>query len=189
MPSSTPSRVYCGTSPAASSFRSEAVADALHLELPDMNNQDLPKPDFVRNMRLIGHTDQGGRPDGVQLMVDGVAHVGHMFSKGLQRHRRARRAQSDAGDLCSGAPRDPSRRYGLRGLFGPKWRACLRQRQQRRSVYTGASEMKLRTSEVSRIAAFAEACRAAIGEKYVLDAPEDTAAYRSDFRRQHHGCS
>lgn len=49
--------------------------------------------------------------------------------------------------------------------------------------------MKLRTSEVSRIAAFAEACRAAIGEKYVLDAPEDTAAYRSDFWRQHHGRS
>ena len=48
-----------------------------------MNNQDLPKPDFVRNMRLIGHTDQGGRPDGVQLMVDGFAHVGHMFSKGF----------------------------------------------------------------------------------------------------------
>jgi hypothetical protein len=48
-----------------------------------MNNQDLPKPDFVRNMRLIGHTDQGGRPDGVQLMVDGFAHVGHIFSKGF----------------------------------------------------------------------------------------------------------
>jgi len=49
--------------------------------------------------------------------------------------------------------------------------------------------MKLRASEASRIVAFAEACRAAIGEKYVLDAPEDTAPYRSDFWRQHHGRS
>jgi hypothetical protein len=35
-------------------------------------------------MRLIGHTDQGGRPDGVQLMVHrGFAYIGHMFSKGF----------------------------------------------------------------------------------------------------------
>jgi len=40
----------------------------------------LPKPDYARNMRLIGHSDQGGRPDGVQLMVHrGFAYVGHMF--------------------------------------------------------------------------------------------------------------
>jgi len=45
---------------------------------------DLPKPDFARNMRLIGYTDQGGRPDGVQIMVErGFAYVGHMFSKGF----------------------------------------------------------------------------------------------------------
>jgi hypothetical protein len=44
----------------------------------------LPKPDYVRNMRLIGHSDQGGRPDGVQLMVHrGFAYIGHMFSKGF----------------------------------------------------------------------------------------------------------
>lgn len=49
-----------------------------------MGNQDLPKPDFIRNMRLIGHSDQGGRPDGVQLMINkGFAYVGHMFSKGF----------------------------------------------------------------------------------------------------------
>jgi hypothetical protein len=30
---------------------------------------DLPKPDYARNMRIIGHSDQGGRPDGVQIMV------------------------------------------------------------------------------------------------------------------------
>ena len=45
---------------------------------------DLPKPDFARNMRLIGYSDQGGRPDGVQIMVErGFAYVGHMFSKGF----------------------------------------------------------------------------------------------------------
>jgi len=45
---------------------------------------DLPKPDYARNIRVIGHTDQGGRPDGVQLMVHrGFAYIGHMFSKGF----------------------------------------------------------------------------------------------------------
>src|SRR5690606_19245439 len=35
-------------------------------------------------MRVIGHTDQGGRPDGMQLMVHrGYAYVSHMFSKGF----------------------------------------------------------------------------------------------------------
>ncbi|MBI3433582.1 MAG: hypothetical protein HY056_00650 [Proteobacteria bacterium] len=45
---------------------------------------DLPKPDHAHNMRLIGYCDQGGRPDGVQIMVHrGHAYVGHMFSKGF----------------------------------------------------------------------------------------------------------
>jgi hypothetical protein len=49
-----------------------------------MTSQDLPKPDFVKNMKLIGHSDQGGRPDGVQLMVNkGYVFVGHMFSDGF----------------------------------------------------------------------------------------------------------
>jgi hypothetical protein len=45
---------------------------------------DLPRPDYLRNMRLIGFSDQGGRPDGVQIMVsNGHAYIGHMFSKGF----------------------------------------------------------------------------------------------------------
>ncbi len=45
---------------------------------------DLPKPDYARNMRIIGYSDQGGRPDGVQIMVHrGYAYIGHMFSKGF----------------------------------------------------------------------------------------------------------
>jgi hypothetical protein len=49
-----------------------------------MASQDLPKPDHIKNLKLIGHTDQGGRPDGVQVMVNGgYAFVGHMFSRGF----------------------------------------------------------------------------------------------------------
>jgi hypothetical protein len=45
---------------------------------------DLPRPDYARNMRVVGACDQGGRPDGVQIMVHrGHAYVGHMFSKGF----------------------------------------------------------------------------------------------------------
>lgn len=49
-----------------------------------MPASDLPIPEFSKNMRLIGHSDQGGRSDAVQLMVHrGYAYVGHMFSKGF----------------------------------------------------------------------------------------------------------
>ena len=45
---------------------------------------DVPKPDYAHNMRIIAHSDQGGRPDGVQIMVHrGFAYIGHMFSKGF----------------------------------------------------------------------------------------------------------
>lgn len=49
-----------------------------------MASQDLPTPEYAKNMKLIGHSDQGGRPDGVQLMLNkGFAFTGHMFSKGF----------------------------------------------------------------------------------------------------------
>src|SRR3977135_1991024 len=45
---------------------------------------DPPPPAPARSTRLLGHTDQGGRADGVQIMVErGFAYVGHMFSKGF----------------------------------------------------------------------------------------------------------
>ena len=45
---------------------------------------ELPRPDHARNMRLVGYSDQGGRADGVQIMVHrGYAYTGHMFSKGF----------------------------------------------------------------------------------------------------------
>jgi hypothetical protein len=49
-----------------------------------MASNDLLTPTYARNMRLLGHTDQGGRADGVQIMVRrGYAYVGHIFSKGF----------------------------------------------------------------------------------------------------------
>ena len=45
---------------------------------------DLPKPDYARNMRLIGHSDQGGRGDGLQVMVHrGYAYMAHPWSGGF----------------------------------------------------------------------------------------------------------
>lgn len=49
-----------------------------------MISPDLPKPDFARNMKLIGHSDIGGRGDGLQLMVHrGYAYVAHPWSQGF----------------------------------------------------------------------------------------------------------
>jgi hypothetical protein len=45
---------------------------------------DPMKPTYARNMRLLGHSDQGGRPDGIQVMVDrGFAYIAHVFSSGF----------------------------------------------------------------------------------------------------------
>src|ERR1700722_4845610 len=50
-----------------------------------MAETTLPKPDYAtKNMRLVGYSDQGGRCDGVQIMVHrGYAYIGHIFSKGF----------------------------------------------------------------------------------------------------------
>ncbi len=41
-------------------------------------------PDYARNMRLIGHSEQAGRSDGVQLMVHrGYAYIGQFVSEGF----------------------------------------------------------------------------------------------------------
>lgn len=46
--------------------------------------RDIPKPDYAKNMRIIGHSDQGGRSDGTQIMVEnGFAYISHIFSKGF----------------------------------------------------------------------------------------------------------
>ena len=49
-----------------------------------MSADDVLTPEYARNMRIIGHSDQGGRADGVQVMVSGgYAYIGHVFSGGF----------------------------------------------------------------------------------------------------------
>ena len=41
-------------------------------------------PESARNIEFVGHTDQAGRGDGIQVMVErGFAYVGHRLSKGV----------------------------------------------------------------------------------------------------------
>lgn len=45
---------------------------------------EIPAADSMSGLRPIGHSDQGGRPDGVQVMVNkGHAFIGHVFSGGV----------------------------------------------------------------------------------------------------------
>ncbi len=49
-----------------------------------LENQQALVADHARNMRIVGHSDQGGRADGIQVMVSrGHAYVGHVFSGGF----------------------------------------------------------------------------------------------------------
>src|SRR5439155_13652225 len=58
--------------------RRQYAADERHQRGRDMT------PDSARNIEFVGHTDQNGRGDGVQVMVHkGHAFVGHMFSDGF----------------------------------------------------------------------------------------------------------
>ena len=52
-------------------------------------------PESAHNISFVGHTDQGGRGDGVQVMVNrGYAYIGTRVSRGRHGHRRARPAKS-----------------------------------------------------------------------------------------------
>src|SRR6201987_2900756 len=67
------------------------------LEVIRMTNKCLPTPQYSRNVRLIGYSDQGGRPDGVQFMINrGCAYIGHIFSKGF--------SLLDVRDRCNPGP-------------------------------------------------------------------------------------
>ena len=58
-----------------------------------MSIDNLPKADYAKNMRLIGYSDQGGRCDGVQIMVqDGYAYIGHSFRTVFRSSTSATRA-------------------------------------------------------------------------------------------------
>ena len=64
-----------------------------------------------RNVRFVGHSDQGGRSDGVQVMVHrGHAYVGHIFSGGFTvvdvrdpKNPASRRLRADAGEHLGAA--------------------------------------------------------------------------------------
>jgi hypothetical protein len=80
---------------------------------------DLPKPDYARNMRILAHCDQGGRPDGVQIMVHrGFAYIGHMFSKGfsvidVRDPKRPRAVNYLPAPSCAAAPQTDSSTFTL----------------------------------------------------------------------------
>jgi hypothetical protein len=49
-----------------------------------VSNESVPPQGIGRRIRHLSHSDQGGRPDGVQVMVNrGHVYVGHMFSDGV----------------------------------------------------------------------------------------------------------
>src|SRR4051794_40601402 len=49
-----------------------------------VSNEPVPPQGLGRRIRHLSHSDQGGRPDGVQVMVNrGHVYVGHMFSDGV----------------------------------------------------------------------------------------------------------
>jgi len=72
-----------GTPGADASLRRRASFLRLS-ELESETMSELPPPDYAHKMRLIGHSDQGGRSDGLQLMVHrGFAYVAHPWSSGF----------------------------------------------------------------------------------------------------------
>ena len=49
-----------------------------------MDQRTGPAGATAKNIGYLGHSDQGGRADGTQVMVHkGHAYVGHMFSDGI----------------------------------------------------------------------------------------------------------
>ena len=49
-----------------------------------MSGHDHTVPDFANNISFLGHTDQGGRGDGLQIMVHkGHAYIANIFSNGF----------------------------------------------------------------------------------------------------------
>ena len=47
-------------------------------------DQPIPPEGIGNRVKFLSHSDQGGRPDGVQVMVNrGHVYVGHMFSNGI----------------------------------------------------------------------------------------------------------
>ena len=61
-----------------------AAAGALPRALQAAVGDDIPPEGIARGIRHVSYSDQGGRPDGVQVMLHrGHLYVGHMFSDGV----------------------------------------------------------------------------------------------------------
>jgi len=61
-----------------------AAASALPRVLQAAVGDDIPPDGIARGIRHVSYSDQGGRPDGVQVMLHrGHLYVGHMFSDGV----------------------------------------------------------------------------------------------------------
>ena len=68
--------------PRTSAIHARALSPSLIRRLGHGGPADTPT--YAHNMRAIGHSDQGGRPDAVQVMVNkGHAYVSHLFSNGF----------------------------------------------------------------------------------------------------------
>ena len=68
----------------------------------------LPAGATASNVRFVSRSDQGGRPDGVQVILHkGHAYIGHMFSDGYSRRRCARRDEPEDGRLRRRAEEHP----------------------------------------------------------------------------------
>src|SRR5678810_195449 len=64
-----------------SGIATAAIPDGATASIPDV---PVPPPGIGRRIRHISYSDQGGRPDGVQVMVNRRhVYVGHMFSDGV----------------------------------------------------------------------------------------------------------
>ncbi len=67
-----------------SGFVSAAAASSLPHRLLAQNTPTIPPEGIGHNIRHISYSDQGGRPDGVQIMMRGdYLYVGHMFNDGF----------------------------------------------------------------------------------------------------------
>jgi hypothetical protein len=61
-----------------------AAAAALPRSLRAQTGDDIPPEGIGQRIRHVSYSDQGGRPDGVQVMPNrGYLYVGHMFSDGV----------------------------------------------------------------------------------------------------------
>src|SRR5258708_8183274 len=66
------------------SFAAQRVCARLRRSNVMSSSISMARADAAKNISFVAYSDQGGRPDGVQVIVHkGFAYVGHMFSDGF----------------------------------------------------------------------------------------------------------